>query len=172
MASTVGQIFHWPRSVRQTIATQWYVHPVRIHTSLYQASKKHKKHKGSAWIQESSATRINPPSCSRSISSCGVLKPYCFLGLVLSSQAMWSSSSWSYTFKFSPLGENCRSNPLVFSPLPRCQGVFRSAKYIFRLRFFDISGCCAISAPRSYVIDKRKKSGTFTIEDSKPSRTC
>ena len=47
MASTVGQIFHWPRSVRQTIATQWYVHPVRIHTSLYQASKKHKKHKGS-----------------------------------------------------------------------------------------------------------------------------
>jgi len=37
-----------------------------------------------AWIQESSATRINPPSNSCSINSCGDLKPYRFLGLVLS----------------------------------------------------------------------------------------
>ncbi len=40
--------------------------------------------KGSAWIQESSATRISPPSNSRSIRSCGVLKPCRFRGRVFS----------------------------------------------------------------------------------------
>ncbi len=57
----------------------------------------------------------------------GWLNPGC-RGLLLSAAWMASRSSTLHRDRSLPLGEYWRSNPLVFSLVPRCQGEFGSAK--------------------------------------------
>lgn len=55
--------------------------------------------------------------------SAGVFEPRVFLGLVLSASATASSSSALCTLRSVPFGKYWRSNPFVFSLVPRCHGL-------------------------------------------------
>lgn len=58
-----------------------------------------------------------------------------------------------------PLGMYWRSNPFVFSFVPRCQGECGSQNYTSRPNSDAILRCWASSLPWSQVSDKRKESG-------------
>ena len=58
----------------------------------------------------------------------GVIQPRVCRGRVLSERAMASSSRWVHCERSVDLGRYWRSSPLVFSLLPRCQGLFGSQK--------------------------------------------
>ena len=54
--------------------------------------------------------------------STGVCHPSVLRGRPLSSSATLSRSAWKCNDRSVPFGKYCRSNPLVFSLLPRCHG--------------------------------------------------
>ena len=60
---------------------------------------------------------------SRSRASAGVCQPNVFLGRVFSAWATSRNSSVPCLLRSVPLGKYWRSKPLVFSLLPRCQGL-------------------------------------------------
>src|SRR5262249_16831312 len=60
--------------------------------------------------------------------SAGVWKPKVLRGRSLSCRATLLSCACVYTARFVPLGEYCRSRPLVFSWDPRCHGLCGSQK--------------------------------------------
>src|SRR5664280_1532712 len=54
--------------------------------------------------------------------STGVCHPSVLRGRPLSSSATLSRSAWKCNDRSVPFGKYCRSNPLVFSLVPRCHG--------------------------------------------------
>jgi hypothetical protein len=78
--------------------------------------------------------------------------------------ATLSSSACEKPDKSVLLGKYCRSSPLVFSLLPRCQGLCGSQKYTFTFVATVKLLCWAISSPRSQVNERRSEAGSF--------RTC
>jgi transposase len=58
----------------------------------------------------------------------GVSKSRVLRGLVLSFNATSSRSFWVRSAMLTPFGKYCRSSRLVFSLVPRCQGLLGSAK--------------------------------------------
>ncbi len=72
---------------------------------------------------------IAPSSDSvRASSSAGVLQPSVLRGLPLSRSCALATSPSVTREKSVPLGKNCRSRPLAFSLVPRCQGLLGSQK--------------------------------------------
>src|SRR6202050_2165052 len=67
---------------------------------------------------------------ARSLSA-GVLNPRVFLGRWFRRSATLFNCDCVNPDTSLPLGKYCRSNPLVFSLLPRCQGLLGSQKYTF-----------------------------------------
>src|SRR6266404_3050359 len=63
-----------------------------------------------------------------------------------------------------PRGKYCRNSRLVFSFVPRCQGLCGSQKYTCTSVATVKSLCFAISSPRSQVNERRKVAGSL--------RTC
>ena len=68
-----------------------------------------------------------PPVCSKcrysSSASAGVRQPSRFRGRVFSAWVTAARSSWVQRERSVPFGKYCRSNPFVFSLVPRCQGL-------------------------------------------------
>src|SRR5271163_4599405 len=62
-----------------------------------------------------------------------------------------------------PRGKYCRSSRLVFSFVPRCQGLCGSQKYTFTLVATVKVLCLAISSPRFHVNDRRRDVGSLRI---------
>lgn len=62
------------------------------------------------------------------ITSMGHLKPKRLRGRIFSCSEMASSSSWLCTDRSVPLGKYWWIRPLMFSLLPRCQGLCGSQK--------------------------------------------
>src|SRR6266404_2114807 len=60
-----------------------------------------------------------------------------------------------------PRGKYCRNSRLVFSFVPRCQGLCGSQKYTFTSVATVKSLCFAISSPRSHVIERRRVAGSL-----------
>ena len=69
--------------------------------------------------------------CS-SRTSAGVRHPSVLRGRLLSASATAARSSALWRARSVPLGKYCRSSPLVFSLVPRCQGLCGSQKYTCR----------------------------------------
>src|SRR5450631_1942006 len=67
---------------------------------------------------------------ARSLSA-GVLNPNVFLGRWFRRRATLFNCDCVTSDRSAPLGKYWRSNPLVFSLLPRCQGLLGSQKYTF-----------------------------------------
>src|SRR5712664_859229 len=65
---------------------------------------------------------------SSSSASAGVFQPSVFLGRALRAAATADMSSALWILRSEPFGKYCRSNPLVFSFVPRCQGLLGSQK--------------------------------------------
>ncbi|GAC1679665.1 MAG: hypothetical protein NVS9B2_30670 [Steroidobacteraceae bacterium] len=63
-----------------------------------------------------------------SSASAGVFQPSVFLGRALRVAATADMSSALWMLRSVPFGKYCRSNPLVFSLVPRCQGLCGSQK--------------------------------------------
>jgi hypothetical protein len=76
------------------------------------------------WIQAIVATRIfgSMPAIGHSASA-GVLNPRVFRGLALRVPATAASVSALFEFRSLRVGKYWRSYPLVFSLVPRCQGL-------------------------------------------------
>src|SRR5664280_1589526 len=68
-------------------------------------------------------------------------------GFRLSSSATLSRSAWKCNDRSVPFGKYCRSNPLVFSLVPRCHGECGSQKYTSIPVATEKSACRAISFP-------------------------
>src|SRR4051812_11555804 len=86
-------------------------------------------HAGTRWIQVVVATRpmwVVRRNWSRA--SAGVLQPRVFRGLLLRAIATAARSSALCTLRSVPFGKYWRSSPLVFSFVPRCQGLCGSQK--------------------------------------------
>src|SRR3954462_14998444 len=66
-----------------------------------------------------------------------------------------------------PFGKYCRRRPLVFSLVPRCQGLLGSAKYTFTPDATENWECAESSLPRSQVNDRRNSAGNVVIVCSK-----
>src|SRR3954471_3629475 len=84
---------------------------------------------GTGWIQVVVATRpmwVVRRNWSRA--SAGVLQPRVFRGLLLRAIATAARSSALCTLRSVPFGKYWRSSPLVFSFVPRCQGLWGSQK--------------------------------------------
>src|SRR5664280_1241115 len=79
--------------------------------------------------------------------STGVCHPSVLRGRPLSSSATLSRSAWECNDRSVPFGKYCRSNPLVFSLLPRCHGECGSQKYTSIPVATEKSACRAISFP-------------------------
>ena len=80
------------------------------------------------------------------------------------------SSRWVYPDKSVPFGKYCRSRPLVFSLVPRCQGLCGSAKNPRMASRCARRSCSAISVPRSSVNVLRRGVGTGLSFRVNPSR--
>ncbi|MNY04347.1 hypothetical protein D3C86_1370200 [compost metagenome] len=81
------------------------------------------------WIEVGASCRIAMAFCITSlIISIGHLKSKRLRGRIFSCKAMASSSSWLCPDKSVPLGRYWRIRPLMFSLLPRCQGLCGSQK--------------------------------------------
>src|SRR6266481_3231619 len=65
------------------------------------------------WLTRRNSSRV----------SAGVFQPRVFRGLVLSARATASRSSALCALRSVPFGKYWRSNPLVFSLVPRCHGL-------------------------------------------------
>jgi hypothetical protein len=81
----------------------------------------------------------------------------------LSWAATWSSSASLCTDKSLPFGKYWRSRPLVFSLLPRCQGLCGSQKKISMSAAIATCFQSRISGPWSQVNDRRTTSGRVWI---------
>src|ERR1700683_791402 len=79
--------------------------------------------------------------------SAGVLNPKVFLGRWFRRSATLSNCDWVNPDRSAPLGKYCRSNPLVFSLVPRCQGLLGSQKYTFTSVATEKLACWDISLP-------------------------
>src|SRR3954470_5723380 len=80
-------------------------------------------------IQTVVATPVTFTHDSRSSSaSAGVFQPSVFLGRALRAAATADISSALWMLRSVPFGKYCRSNPFVFSLVPRCQGLCGSQK--------------------------------------------
>ena len=71
----------------------------------------------------------HPTATSCANRSAGVIHPSVLRGRPLSRAATASSCSWETPPRSVRCGKYCRSSPLVFSLLPRCQGLLGSQKY-------------------------------------------
>src|SRR5215813_9707562 len=100
---------------------------------------------------------------ARSLSA-GVSNPKVFRGRWLSRRAILFRLAWEKCERSVPLGKYCRSKPLVFSLLPRCQGLRGSQKYTCTLVATVKFLWSAISLPRSQVKERRSSCGSL--------RTC
>jgi hypothetical protein len=85
----------------------------------------------------------------------GVIQWRVCRGRVLSERAMASSSRWVHCDRSADLGRYWRSSPLVFSLLPRCQGLLGSQKEICTPVSIVNWVCSAICLPWSEVIERR-----------------
>ena len=83
--------------------------------------------------------------------------------------AMASSCAWLCTDRSVPLGRYCLISPLVFSQVPRCQGLCGSQKYTVTPVLAVNSAWRAISLPWSYVSVLRIGSATLRSLAVKPS---
>src|SRR3954453_11783739 len=84
-------------------------------------------------------------------------------GRLLRAVATASRSSAAHRDRSVPLGKYWRSSPLVFSLLPRCQGLWGSAKKT-GIPVSTLNWACADSSlPRSQVTDRRSCSGSVVI---------
>src|SRR6266853_1583846 len=98
------------------------------------AAKKHRRqqpqvHRISRRVQTVVATLIVfTDDSSSSSASAGVFQPSVFLGRALRAAATADMSSALWILRSEPFGKYCRSNPLVFSFVPRCQGLLGSQK--------------------------------------------
>ena len=73
--------------------------------------------------------RVQPVDATVAASlSAGVVYPSVLRGRVLSWSTTSCRSAWVYRDRSVPFGKYCRSNPFVFSFVPRCQGLCRSQK--------------------------------------------
>src|SRR5215472_19192292 len=80
-----------------------------------------------------------------------------------------------------PRGKYCRRSRLVFSLVPRCQGLCGSQKYTCTSVATVNSLCLAISSPRSHVSERRRVVGSLqtcllnaatTTRDGSYAATC
>jgi len=83
---------------------------------------------GAGRIQVASATASLKAAISSAMASAGVFQSRVFLGRLFIRAAMSLSQVWLASLRSVPLGMNCRSKPLVFSLLPRCQGACGSSE--------------------------------------------
>ena len=65
--------------------------------------------------------------------------------------------------RFVPFGKYWRSRPLVFSFVPRCQGLWGSQKYTFTFVAIVKVLCLDSSCPRSHVSERRNDRGSLRI---------
>ena len=80
-------------------------------------------------FKESSQHVLVQSDCrSSSRTSAGVLQPSVLRGRLLRASATASRSPREYLTRSVPFGKYCRSSPLVFSFVPRCQGLCGSQK--------------------------------------------
>src|SRR6476646_2135712 len=98
---------------------------------------------------------------TRANASAGVCQPSVFRGRPFNSAATALSCAWVYADKSVAFGKYCRSNPLVFSFVPRCHGLCGSQKYTCTPDAIVNGTCAAISFPRSHVSDRRITPGSF-----------
>ena len=91
--------------------------------------------------------------------SAGVLHPSVLRGRPLGAAATASGSSGPCRLRSAPLGKSWRKSPLVFSVVPRCQGLWGSQKQTGRPARAFGSACRAILAPWSQARDRRSCSG-------------
>src|SRR6185312_3558704 len=83
---------------------------------------------GHTRVQAVVATAVCANLSSSSKASAGVLHPSVLRGLLLRAIATAARSSALCTLRSVPFGKYCRSSPLVFSFVPRCQGLWGSQK--------------------------------------------
>src|SRR3954464_14822620 len=81
-----------------------------------------------ARVQAVVATAACAALSSSSKASAGVLQPRVFRGLLLRAIATAARSSALCALRSVPFGKYWRSSPLVFSFVPRCQGLWGSQK--------------------------------------------
>src|SRR4029450_5107666 len=100
---------------------------------------------------------------SSSKASAGVFQPRVLRGLLLSVAGTASISAAFQRERAVPLGEYLRSRPVVFSFVPRCQGLCGSAKKT-GMPVSTLNAVCADSSlPRSHVNDRRSCLGSVPI---------
>src|SRR5882762_2918628 len=92
------------------------------------------------WVQSLGATQ------ARNLSA-GVLIPKVFLGRWFRRSATLSNCDCVKPDRSALLGKYWRSNPLVFSLVPRCQGLLGSQKYTFTSVATEKLACWDISLP-------------------------
>src|SRR5439155_17100248 len=92
------------------------------------------------WVQSLGATQ------ARNLSA-GVLNPKVFLGRWFRRSATLSICDCVKPDRSALLGKYWRSNPLVFSLVPRCQGLLGSQKYTFTSVATEKLACWDISLP-------------------------
>ena len=107
--------------------------------------------------------------CS-SRASAGVRQPMTLRGRELMVAATASMSSLLHRERSVPLGKYWRRSPLVFSFMPRCQGLWGSAKNTSRPVSIFSWACWASSLPRSQVSDRRSWSGSSANPSVRASR--
>src|ERR1019366_8125830 len=101
------------------------------------------------------ATRFRCFDLSTSlIASAGVRHSSVLRGRVLSVSATDARSLGLCILRSVPFGKYCRSKPLVFSFVPRCQGLCGSQKYTFTFVATVKVLCLAISSPPSQVNER------------------
>src|ERR1022692_1832324 len=71
-----------------------------------------------------------------------------------------------------PLGKYCLSSRLVFSFVPRCQGLCGSQKYTFTSVATVNALCLAISKPRSHVSERRNVAGSLRTRRLRAATTA
>src|SRR5664279_499675 len=100
-----------------------------------------------ATLADSSGHSDTELSSKPANTSTGVCHPSVLRGRPLSSSATLSRSAWKCNDRSVPFGKYCRSNPLVFSLVPRCHGECGSQKYTSIPVATEKSACRAISFP-------------------------
>src|SRR3954454_12351302 len=104
--------------------------------------------------------------------SAGVLHSRVFRGRLFKAPATAARSSGVHRLRSVPLGKYWRSRPLVFSFVPRCQGLLGSQKYTSRSALSLRSAWRASSLPRSQVSERRSSAGSVVMVAAIASRTA
>src|SRR3954451_7205112 len=119
----------------QLLATQDQVHDLtqqlvaaHIQVATLQGALEFEQQRSRGRIQVVVATAVCADLSSSSKASAGVLHPSVLRGRPFSVAATAARASALCMLRSVPLGKYCRSSPLVFSFVPRCQGLCGSQK--------------------------------------------